>query len=63
MHLDIKFWDGKFQVGLFDEYESFPFSNGGMPDKSRNIPFYIVYSSIGAWSLRIVRVSNKPDSF
>ena len=34
-----------------------------MPDKSSNVPSSIVYSAIGAESLRIARVSNNPESF
>ena len=34
-----------------------------MPDKSSNIPSSIVYSAIGAESLRIARASNNPESF
>ena len=32
-----------------------------MPDKSRNVPSSIVYSAIGAVSLRIARASYNPD--
>ena len=34
-----------------------------MPDKSSNVPSRIVYSAIGAESLRIARASNNPESF
>ena len=34
-----------------------------MPDKSSNVPSSIVYSVIGAKSLRIARASNNPESF
>ena len=34
-----------------------------MPDKSSNVPSSIVYSSIGAESLRIARASSNPESF
>ena len=34
-----------------------------MPDKSGNVPSSIVYSAIGAESLRIARASNNPESF
>ena len=34
-----------------------------MPDKSSNIPSSIVYSAIGAESLRIDRASNNAESF
>ena len=63
LDLNIKIKDGKFQFGLFDERDSFPFSIVRMPDKSRNIPSSIVYSAIGAESLRIARASNNPESF
>ena len=63
MDLDIKIKDGKFHFGLFDKWDSFPFSIVRMPDKSNNIPFSIVYSATGAESLRIARASNNPESF
>ena len=34
-----------------------------MPDKSSNVPSSIVYSAIGAESLRIARASNNPELF
>ena len=34
-----------------------------MPEKSSNVPSSIVYSAIGAESLRIARASNNPESF
>ena len=34
-----------------------------MPDKSSNVPSSIVYSAIGAESLRIARASSNPESF
>ena len=34
-----------------------------MPNKSGNVPSSIIYSAIGAESLRIARVSNNPESF
>ena len=34
-----------------------------MPGKSSNAPSSIVYSAIGAESLRIARASNNPESF
>ena len=63
MNLNIKINDGKFHCGLFDKRDSFPFSMVRMPDKSSNVPFSIVYSAIGAESLRIARASNNPESF
>ena len=33
-----------------------------MPEKSSNVPSSIVYSAIGAESLRIARASNNPES-
>ena len=61
--LDIKIKDGKFHFGLFNKRESFPFSIVRMQDNSSNVPFGIVYSVIGAESLRIARASNNPESF
>ena len=58
LDLNIKIKDGKFHFGLFDKRDSFPFSIVRMPDKSSNVPSSIVYSAIGAESLRIARVSN-----
>ena len=63
MDLKIKIKDGKFHFGLFDNRDSFPFSIVRMPDKSSNVPSSIVYSAIGAESLRIARASNNPESF
>ena len=34
-----------------------------MSDKSSNVPYSIVYSAIGAESLKIARASNNPESF
>ena len=34
-----------------------------MPDKPSNLPSSIVYSVVGAESLRTNRASNKPESF
>ena len=62
MDLNIKIKDGKFHFGLFDKRDSFPFSIVRMPDKSSNTPSSIVYSTIGAESLRIARASNNPES-
>ena len=53
----------KFQFSLFDKRDSFPFYIVRMPDKSSNIPSSIVYSAIGAESLRSARASNNPESF
>ena len=64
MDLNIKIKDGKFQFGLLDKRDSFPFSIVRMPDKSSNVPSSIVYSAIGAESLRIaIASSNNPESF
>ena len=49
--------------GLFDQRDSFPFSVVRMPDKPSNLPSSIVYSVIGAESLRTNRASNNPESF
>ena len=38
LDLNIKIKDGKFQFGLFDERDSFPFSSVRMPDNSSNVP-------------------------
>ena len=62
LDLDIKIKDGKFHVGLFDKRDSFPFSIVRMPEKSSNVPSSIVYSVIGAKSLRIARASNNAAS-
>ena len=43
--------------------DSFLYSIVRVPDKSSNVPSSIVYSAIGAESLRIARVSNNPESF
>ena len=63
LDLNIKIKDWKFQFGLFDKRDSFPFSIVRMPDKSSNVSSSIVYSTIGAESLRIARASNNPESF
>ena len=62
LDLNIKIKDGKFHFGLFDKRDSFPFSIVRMPDKSSNVSSSIVYSTIGAESLRIARASNNPES-
>ena len=63
MDLNIKIKDGKFRFGLFDKRDSFSFSIVRMPDKSSNVPSSIVYSAIGAESMRIASASNNPESF
>ena len=63
MVLYIKIRDGKFRFSLFDKRDSFPFPIVRMPDKSSNVPASTAYSTIGAKSLRIVGVSNNPESF
>ena len=63
LDLNIKRKDGKFHFGLFDKRDSFPFSIVRMPDKLSHVPSSIVYSAIGAESLRIARASNNPESF
>ena len=63
MDLNIKIKDGKFQFALFDKRDSFPFSIIRMSDKSINVSASIVYSAIGAESLRVARASNNPESF
>ena len=57
LDLNIKIKNGKFHFGLFDKRDSFLFSIVRMPDKSSNVPCSIVYSAIGAKSLRISRAS------
>ena len=52
-----------FILASFNKRDSFPFSIVRMPDKSSNAPSSIVYSAIGAESLRIARASNNPESF
>ena len=61
--LNIKIKDGKFHFGLFDKRDSFLFSIVRTPDKSKNVPSSIVYSAIGAESMRIASASNNPESF
>ena len=63
LDLNIKIKDGKFYCDLFDKRDSFPFSIVRMPEKSSNLPSSILYSAIGAESLRIARASNNPESF
>ena len=60
MDSDIKIRHGKFQGNLFDKRDLFRFSLFGMPGKSINVPYNIIYSEIGAESLRNVRASNNP---
>ena len=61
--LNIKIKDGKLHFGLFDKRDSFAFSIARMPDKSSYAPSSIVYSAIGAQSLRIARANNNPEPF
>ena len=63
LDLNIKIKDRKFHLGLLDKRDSFPFSIVRIPDKSSNVPYSIVYSAIGAESLRIARASNNLESF
>ena len=63
MDLNIKIKDGKFHFGLFDKRGSFPFSIVRVLDESNNVPYSIVYSAVGAESLRIARAINNPESF
>ena len=62
LDLDIKVSDGKFRVGLFNKRDSFPFSIVTVLNKSSNVTMNIVYSAIGAESLRTARESTTPDS-
>ena len=52
LDLNIKIKREKFHFGLFDKINSFTFSIVRMPDKSSNVTSSIVYSAIGAESLR-----------
>ena len=63
LDLQINIKNSKFEVGLFDKRDSFPFSIVRMPDKASNMPSNIFYSSIGAEVLRIARASNNLNSF
>ena len=63
LDLNISIKDNKFQLGLFDKRDSFPFNIVRMPFKSSNIPSNMFYSSIGAECLRIARACNNPESF
>ena len=63
LDLSINITDGKFEFGLYDKRDSFPFSIVRMPHKSSNVPSKIVYSSIGAECLRIARASHNIEAF
>ena len=63
MDLDINIKGRKFHFGLCDKRDSISLSIVRMSDKSGNVPSSIVYSAIGAESLRIARASNNPESF
>ena len=63
LDLAIKIKDGKFHFGLVDKRDSFPFPIVRMPNQTINVPSSIVYSAIGAESLRIARASNNVESF
>ena len=63
LDLDIKIRDGIFQVSFFNKSDSFPFSVVRMSDTSRNVPSNIVYSAMGAESLRVARASTNAHSF
>ena len=56
---DLKIKDG----GLFDKRDGFPFTIVRMPYRSSNIRSNMVYSSIGAETLRIASACNNPDCF
>ena len=60
LDLDIKIKDGRFH---FDKRNSFPFPIVRMPEKTSNVPSSIVYSAIGAESLRIARPNYNAESF
>ncbi len=63
LDLDIKIVNRKFEIGLYDKRDSFPFSIVRMPHKSSNLPSNIFYSCIGAEILRIVRATNSIIKF
>ena len=63
LDLNIKIKDGQFHFFPFDKSDSFPFFIVRIPNKSSNVPSSIVYSAIGAESLRIASASNNPESF
>ena len=63
LDLDIRIVDQKFEVGLFDKRDEFPFSIVRMPCASSNIPSTIFYNSIGADILRIARANSFSDKF
>jgi len=63
LDLDIKIINNKFQVGLFDKRDAFPFTIVRMPHKSSNVPSTMFYSSFGAELLRIARASNNQIQF
>ena len=63
MDLDINIKGRKFHFGLFDKRDSIPLSIVRMSGKSGNVLSSVVYSAIGAESLRIARASNNPESF
>ena len=63
LDLNIKIKDGKFHFDLFNKRDSFPFSIVRMPDKSSNVPSSIVYSAIGAESLKIAGASYNAKLF
>ena len=63
LDLNIKIKGRKFHFGVFVKRDSFPFSIVRTPVKSSNVPSSIIYSAIGAESLRIARASNNPESF
>ena len=63
LDLDIKINDRRFQVGLFDKRDGFPFTIVRMPYRSSRVPSNMFYSSIGAEILRIGRPNNNPGCF
>ena len=63
LYLNIRIKDRKFHFDLFNKRDSFPFSIVRMPDKSSNVPSSIVYSAIGAESLKIAGASYNAKLF
>ena len=55
----LHFFGADFPINITIKSE-IPFSIVRMPGKSSNIPYGIVYSAIGAESLRIARANNNP---
>ena len=63
LDLEISIIDNKFNLGLYDKRDGFPFSIVRMPYHSSNMPSMIFYSSIGAEILRIAKATSNVDTF